>query len=551
MSVNHSNGRTPPAGNGQPIQPHLPPSFRATHFWKAMEVGQEKQTAIEFRKTPMVKRIKKHFDAFCKIIESGPNVQQTPSIPHTAHFVWIGKRETPEYTKQFAESVQKYNPGWKVKIWTNADIWERSDKMKGLQFPFYSDKTKDAFINGANWAEKVDILRYEILYQQGGVYFDADMECFSSLHDIHQNGVKFYCGFEGDQCYGERSPLIGNAIIGSEAKHPIMRGCLEKLISANEVLFGTKTIERTGPQLLTEQVAIHLSQRSTKKGSVLALPPMYFYPRPFKDRTIISMHSCVINGTLAGHYFDADWNGTAKNQKNKMALGSGKILTSWGIQDKFGQLRVIFNPDAKYNKKRTQFHLENMGISKAEYEVKQYSEHSEEGETGRIYNHLEVIKEVNALYQLALANGSNVKKYKTLFVLEHNVGAGTLRNGAPQLAGIASQFEQAFHELPENWEHFSLMATCDKKVKKVDKHLARLKKGQGAIAYALHARAYPKVIKYLELKLQSEKVIGIDQLIGDLSTRIHNPLVSYGTVKPLVFIENGKSDRTQPSNLKT
>ena len=61
---------------------------------------------------------------------------------------------------------------WTLKLWTDENI-------KDLNFD-----NRDIFDKADNYGMKSDILRYEILYREGGIYIDIDYECLQSIENI-------------------------------------------------------------------------------------------------------------------------------------------------------------------------------------------------------------------------------------------------------------------------------------------------------------------------------------------------------------------------------
>ena len=101
------------------------------------------------------------------------------SIPKILHFIWVGPNQLlPKYMKCI-ETWKIMHSNWLIKIWTD-------DNIKELYFD-----NRDIFDKADNYGMKSDILRYEILYREGGVYIDIDYECLQSIENII-NSCKFF-----------------------------------------------------------------------------------------------------------------------------------------------------------------------------------------------------------------------------------------------------------------------------------------------------------------------------------------------------------------------
>ena len=90
-------------------------------------------------------------------------------IPKIIHHIWLGKKNVPPYFEKFKKSWQKCNPDYKFFFWDD-------EKCKNLNLI-----NRELFDSIENKGCKSDILRYEILYQYGGIYIDTDFECIRPI----------------------------------------------------------------------------------------------------------------------------------------------------------------------------------------------------------------------------------------------------------------------------------------------------------------------------------------------------------------------------------
>jgi mannosyltransferase OCH1-like enzyme len=88
------------------------------------------------------------------------------------HQIWVGPHPIPQKSIIFIEKIKKLHPHYEYKLWTDADL--NSDNFSNLDY-----------INATPiYAQKADIMRYEILYKYGGVYLDIDFEIFKCLDPL-------------------------------------------------------------------------------------------------------------------------------------------------------------------------------------------------------------------------------------------------------------------------------------------------------------------------------------------------------------------------------
>ena len=103
-------------------------------------------------------------------------------IPKKIHYIWFGKGEKNERVKHCIESWKKYLPDYEIIEW-NEDNFNIN----------YNDFTKSAYKN-KKWAFVSDVARLWVLYNEGGIYMDTDVEVYKPLDEIlNEEG---FTGFE-------------------------------------------------------------------------------------------------------------------------------------------------------------------------------------------------------------------------------------------------------------------------------------------------------------------------------------------------------------------
>jgi mannosyltransferase OCH1-like enzyme len=93
------------------------------------------------------------------------------------HQIWVGPHPIPEKSINFIVKIKELHPHYKYKLWTDKDL--DSDNFSNLS---YINKTPI-------YAQKADIMRYEILYKYGGIYLDIDFEIFKCLDPLLTNDL--------------------------------------------------------------------------------------------------------------------------------------------------------------------------------------------------------------------------------------------------------------------------------------------------------------------------------------------------------------------------
>jgi mannosyltransferase OCH1-like enzyme len=170
-------------------------------------------------------------------------------IPKIIHHIWIGGNPFPEDFEYYRNRWITNHPDWDYKFWTD-------DNLPTL----YNQKTFDST---EGIVLKADLLKIDLLYQFGGIFVDSDMDSYKNIETILKNIEIFSCG--------EKEGIIGNAIIGSIPKHPLMLKILEAMPKSIEKNVDYGPNVKTGPVFLTKLL---------KNDPIHIFPSQYFFPLP-------------------------------------------------------------------------------------------------------------------------------------------------------------------------------------------------------------------------------------------------------------------------------
>ncbi len=214
---------------------------------------------------------------------------EQPRIPKKIHQIWLGG-PLPQRYHAWRDTWLQKNPGWEYKLWTLEDI-----QKLGLI-------NQDKFDAAPVLAVKSDIARYEILYREGGLYVDTDMECLGSFDVLH------HCC---DAYLGNLHKGLNNCIMAARPSHPLFRQIIEKLRACD----ATKTdfyevLQETGPVFL-QRCFIDLGDNCTDRCVIF--PQSYFMPLPVHERHPLATSSSesvkrwLRPESLAIHYWHGTW----------------------------------------------------------------------------------------------------------------------------------------------------------------------------------------------------------------------------------------------------
>ena len=183
-------------------------------------------------------------------------------IPKTIHYCWFGRGELSTKAKKCIQSWKKYCPDYEIIEWNedNFDINQNEYTRK-----VYAEK-KYAFLS--------DYARLKIVYEQGGIYLDVDVELVKSLDDLLENDA--YFGFETKE-------FINTGVgFGAKQGSIAVKTLLEEY---NQLLDGTKDVIGC-PKLNTEGViklGLERNGQLQKLADCTVYPADYF--NPYDDPT--------------------------------------------------------------------------------------------------------------------------------------------------------------------------------------------------------------------------------------------------------------------------
>lgn len=246
--------------------------FVAVTFGQSLQINN-KEIPKKYLEDLGVQAAIVNFTEYCIKAENNLLSLGSGFIPPLVHFIWLGSPVNEE-VQLVIDSWKKHNPYWKIKVWDEKDV---------ENFEWSNPHSKLCYDNGVNWSEKANILRYEILYQYGGIYADIDMVCLKSFDSlISSDGISFFAGFENNEInsnYGR--PLIGSAVFGAEPHSPILKYCIDHCKTSKEAPDDPQTI-RSGPGILSDGCYDALLNIENK--DVIIFPCSYFYPLYWRER---------------------------------------------------------------------------------------------------------------------------------------------------------------------------------------------------------------------------------------------------------------------------
>lgn len=232
-------------------------------------------------------------------------------IPKVIHYCWFGNQPLPETYKNYIRGWEKLCPDYIIKRWDESNF-----DLNSCSF------VKEAY-EAKKWAFVSDYARLKIIYDEGGVYLDTDVELIKNLD----------C-FLMDKCFlaEESSGYINTGLgFGSEKRNPIIKAMLSKY--ENHFLLENGTYDMTPCPIKNTEAMFdfgykYSGQSIWSNNLVVVYPPSYFCPINYETGEVLQT-----DNTVSIHHYAAEWH--TKNEK-RIALISRKCIMLFGR--KYGKM---------------------------------------------------------------------------------------------------------------------------------------------------------------------------------------------------------------------
>ena len=216
-------------------------------------------------------------------------------IEKKIHYCWFGGNPIPESVNKCILSWKKQCPDYEICLWTedNFDV-------------HINDYMAEAYEAG-KWAFVSDIARLIIVYENGGIYLDTDVELIKSLDDIISDN-SFFFGIEKDTNVRTGEEFIGlNTGIGfgAEKGSRIIKAMLDEYkgihFKKEDGTFdltpcpvrNSKALEKQGVKISNEMIRF-------EGGTIY--PSEYFCPEELSS----DIKNYTAN-TISIHHYSSSW----------------------------------------------------------------------------------------------------------------------------------------------------------------------------------------------------------------------------------------------------
>ena len=217
-------------------------------------------------------------------------------IPKKIHYCWFGGNPMPEKDKKCIESWKRYCPDYEIIRWdeSNYDV-SKNRYMKEA----YEEK---------KWGFVPDYARLDIIYNEGGIYLDTDVELVKNLDDLLEDNA--FMGFEDGK---HVSPGL---CIAAVPHHPTIKK-LKEIYSNRHFKLEDGTLDLTPSPIMNTDMFVQMGLKENNQKQIVAditiFPKDYFCPKDYSTGKLN-----VTENTYGIHWFNASWQSPRRRRMMKV-----------------------------------------------------------------------------------------------------------------------------------------------------------------------------------------------------------------------------------------
>lgn len=197
-------------------------------------------------------------------------------IEKKIHYIWLGKGKKNELMNKCIKSWKEKLPDYEIIEWNedNLDLKQIAKENK-----FFRECKKRKM-----WAFMADYLRLKILYENGGIYLDSDIEVLKSFNDLLDQ--PYIIGMETKE-------YVSSAVIGCEKNNELIGKIFD---------FYEKRIWEEPIYIITNIMTKVINEQEKK---IKIYEKEYFSPIEYGEKY---SDDVVTSNTYTIHWFNASWN---------------------------------------------------------------------------------------------------------------------------------------------------------------------------------------------------------------------------------------------------
>ena len=223
------------------------------------------------------------------------------SIPKVIHYCWFGRGPLPPLAEKCIKSWKKYCPDYEIICWNEDNF----------------DLTQNAYMQEAyaakKWAFVSDYARLKVIYDNGGIYLDTDVELIKPLDSLLSHSG--YMGFD------EKGIVASGLGFGAEKGNAVVG---EFLRDYEDIHFAlpdgsydlTPCPDRNTATL--QRLGMDMTKTSGTFMDMVFYPAEYFCPMDYSTGK-----KTITKNTVSIHHYCASWTSsvTKRTTRLKRILG--------------------------------------------------------------------------------------------------------------------------------------------------------------------------------------------------------------------------------------
>ena len=203
----------------------------------------------------------------------------------TIHYIWLGGKKKPRLIRKCIAGWKKLMPDWQIKEWNESNV----------------DLDKYTFCREAydakRYAFAADVIRFDVLYREGGLYFDTDVKLLKNLTPLTEK----YVAFSG---YEYKMVAPGLVLFAAEPCNAVLKEVLNVYKETHFIVDGKENKKVVGEYFseVLEKYGFVYEDKEQDCDNFTILPSTYFCPTDGYGNPIN-----FSDNTFSVHLFAGSW----------------------------------------------------------------------------------------------------------------------------------------------------------------------------------------------------------------------------------------------------
>lgn len=238
------------------------------------------------------------------------------SIPKIIHYCWFGGKPLPRSAEKCIASWKKFLPEYEIRRWDESNF-----DVNAIPY------TCEAYAAG-KYAFVSDYARFWILYHNGGVYFDTDVEVIRNMDDVLSGGN--FLGVE--QQNDEKITVAPGLGIGVVRENALFGEMIEVYSHAHFLNDDGTPCLKNIVEITTEQLQKYGLRNIPEIQECCGFtiyPKDYFCPIDYDTRELV-----ITENTRTIHHYAESWVPRSARFKNALRRIFGKRFITFLVNAK-------------------------------------------------------------------------------------------------------------------------------------------------------------------------------------------------------------------------